>query len=349
MILTLERQFLDDVSLDVPWALVEAFATHAALAAGGRERRRRHLVGGLKRLGVPVTVHEPEIYLSIPLHAAVAVGGQYLPRQAALDVRSACRDGRRRRAGLSGDQPEDAALLHPRSMPRSSATAAPSVPSAGRRASIVRHATASPIPAPARCSRNGAAIGVIAVNPGIDIHWGTCTTIWGSPDLDDLPRKPKIAVVAVNNPDGKTLIDAAPRRRRSATHRAPRCRKAGSRRSSRWWTSPAPRSRTASSSCTAISIPGTSASATTPPATRRCWRSRACCGSTATSSSARVRIAWWPGHSTGRYAGSTWFADAFAIDLDENCVAQINCDSPGCRWATSYHQTTTHDRDRGRM
>ena len=49
-----------------------------------------------------------------------------------------------------------------------------------------------------------------------------------------------------------------------------------------------------------------------------------------------VRIAWWPGHSTGRYAGSTWFADAFAIDLDENCVAQVNCDSPGCRWATLF-------------
>jgi Zn-dependent M28 family amino/carboxypeptidase len=53
-----------------------------------------------------------------------------------------------------------------------------------------------------------------------------------------------------------------------------------------------------------------------------------------------VRIAWWPGHSTGRYAGSTWYSDAFALDLAANCVAQINCDSPGCRWATSYHQTT---------
>jgi hypothetical protein len=49
-----------------------------------------------------------------------------------------------------------------------------------------------------------------------------------------------------------------------------------------------------------------------------------------------VRIAWWPGHSTGRYAGSTWFADAFALDLDRNCLAQINCDSPGCRWATEF-------------
>ena len=26
----------------------------------------------------------------------------------------------------------------------------------------------------------------------------------------------------------------------------------------------------------------------------------------------------------------------FAIDLDENCVAQVNCDSPGCRWATMF-------------
>ncbi len=42
-------------------------------------------------------------------------------------------------------------------------------------------------------------IGLIAVNPGIDIHWGTCTTVWGSPDLQDMGRKPKIPVVAVAN------------------------------------------------------------------------------------------------------------------------------------------------------
>ena len=46
------------------------------------------------------------------------------------------------------------------------------------------------------------AVGVIGINPGVDIHWGICTTIWGAPDLDDLPRKPKIPAVAVNNPDG---------------------------------------------------------------------------------------------------------------------------------------------------
>ena len=49
-----------------------------------------------------------------------------------------------------------------------------------------------------------------------------------------------------------------------------------------------------------------------------------------------VKIAWWPGHSTGRYGGSTWYADQFALDLAENCIAQINIDSPGCRWADEY-------------
>jgi len=50
-----------------------------------------------------------------------------------------------------------------------------------------------------------------------------------------------------------------------------------------------------------------------------------------------LRIAWWSGHSHGRYAGSTWFADTFAIDLARHCVAQVNCDSPGCRWADTFN------------
>jgi N-acetylated-alpha-linked acidic dipeptidase len=51
-----------------------------------------------------------------------------------------------------------------------------------------------------------------------------------------------------------------------------------------------------------------------------------------------VRIAWWPGHSTGRYAGSTWYADTFAHELDEHCIAQLDIDSPGCEGATAYEE-----------
>ena len=54
-----------------------------------------------------------------------------------------------------------------------------------------------------------------------------------------------------------------------------------------------------------------------------------------------AQAAWWSGHSHGRYAGSTWFADAFAIELAKGCVAQVNCDSPGCRWADTFNELTT--------
>ena len=53
------------------------------------------------------------------------------------------------------------------------------------------------------------AVGVIAVNPGVDRHWGICSSVWGTPDLDGLPRKPVIPVAVVNNPDGQELIELA--------------------------------------------------------------------------------------------------------------------------------------------
>lgn len=51
-----------------------------------------------------------------------------------------------------------------------------------------------------------------------------------------------------------------------------------------------------------------------------------------------VKIAWWPGHSYGRYSGSTYFADINWIDLSKNCLAYNNIDSPGCRGAIDYTQ-----------
>ena len=49
-----------------------------------------------------------------------------------------------------------------------------------------------------------------------------------------------------------------------------------------------------------------------------------------------VRIAWWVGHSTGRYSGSTWYADHHWAELNDHCVAYINIDSPGSLGATDY-------------
>ena len=54
-----------------------------------------------------------------------------------------------------------------------------------------------------------------------------------------------------------------------------------------------------------------------------------------------VKIAWWPAHSNGRYAGSTWYCDEQFEDLDARCVALVNMDSPGCMGAQEIGFSTS--------
>ena len=49
-----------------------------------------------------------------------------------------------------------------------------------------------------------------------------------------------------------------------------------------------------------------------------------------------VRFAWWPGHSTGRYSGSTWYADTYFMELRARALGYLNIDSPGSRGATEW-------------
>jgi len=56
---------------------------------------------------------------------------------------------------------------------------------------------------------------------------------------------------------------------------------------------------------------------------------------------AGVRFCWWPGHSTGRYSGSTWYADVFFRELRDHALGYLNIDSPGVRdseiWDCRYN------------
>jgi Iap family predicted aminopeptidase len=49
-----------------------------------------------------------------------------------------------------------------------------------------------------------------------------------------------------------------------------------------------------------------------------------------------VRIAFWPGHTHGRYSGSTWYFDHFWEELHDHCLLHVNVDSTGARGATLY-------------
>lgn len=54
-----------------------------------------------------------------------------------------------------------------------------------------------------------------------------------------------------------------------------------------------------------------------------------------------LRVAFWSGHSHGRYPGSTWYADTFWEDLHKSCVAHLNIDLIGAKGATDLTETMT--------
>jgi hypothetical protein len=182
------------------------------------------------------------------------------------------------------------------------------------------------------------ALAGIFVNPGEAIHESIVTTIWGTPDLDSQDRQPTIPVIGVNQPDGRELIELAKQGTRVAV----------STRVDTGWR-PIP--------ILVAEIPGrlvpdefvllhghldswhvgigdnATGDATMLELARVFWQHR-------DRLARSLRIAWWSGHSHGRYAGSTWYADAFGLELARGCVAQVNCDSPGCRWADTFNELT---------
>ncbi|MBM3526112.1 MAG: M28 family peptidase, partial [Alphaproteobacteria bacterium] len=320
------RTVLDDVTIEAPWELTEVFAKFPRWKPEDVNASCDMMVARLKKHGVPVTVYEPDLYLSIPYEASVkAMGKTFRAKPPAYSKTT---------AGLEGEL-----VYVPAAYSKSVSTLFqknqdPNASSPDRLRGKIVISEGFAFPQKMREFEEAGAIGVIAVNPGVDIHWGICTSIWGTPDLDDLPRKPGIPVAAVNNSDGKALIELAGRGGRATIV---------TKLDEGWFKQKLP----------VVEIKGkeqpgkfvllhghydswdvgvgdnATGNATMLEVARVLWRHR-------DKLKRSVRIAWWPGHSTGRYAGSTWFADHFAIDLDENCVAQLNCDSPGCRWATEF-------------
>lgn len=322
---------IEQVNLNAPWSLVEAFSTMPRWKPADVEVAAHDIARRLSDLGVPVTLHEANLYLSIPYTASVSANGTTFnakPPAYATD----CREGL------------TAPLVHvPATFSSSINTMFEKNQDA--EASSVENIQGKIVisegfsfPGKIFEFEEKGALGVIAINPGADSHWGICTSIWGTPDLDDLPRKPTIPVAAVNNPDGQKLLEIA-RAGGEVTIRT--------EMEEGWYKSLVP----------VVEVPGTqepdkfvllhghydswdvgvgdnaTGDAAMLEVARVLWANRSELKRT-------VRIAWWPGHSTGRYAGSSWYADTFALDLDDNCVAQVNCDSPGCRWATEFRDVS---------
>jgi hypothetical protein len=58
-----------------------------------------------------------------------------------------------------------------------------------------------------------------------------------------------------------------------------------------------------------------------------------------------LKVAWWPAHSNGRYAGSAWFVDHQWLDLRQNALAYMNIDGVGQMGATVFGTSNTAEMD----
>ncbi|MBT0957455.1 M28 family peptidase [Alphaproteobacteria bacterium KMM 3653] len=310
-----------EINLTAPWALVEKFAGQHREKPEDANRGAEMIAEALEAVGVPVTMHRPDLFLSLPGPASVEVEGMTF---------------RAKPPAFCASVPEgiEAELIF---VPEASGGTPLDRNPTGTSADVIgKIAVIEGFALPnfvAGLEAAGAA-GVIAVNPGDMIHWGTVSTIWGTPEPDDLARLPRIPSAAINQPDGLKLIEIAKRGGRARLR---------TELETGWFPQNMP----------VVDIPGGDDSeefvllhghydswlegvgdngtgnACMLEIARVLWANR-------DKLKRSVRLAWWAGHSTGRYGGSAWFADTFALDLAENCVAQMNCDSPGCRWATDY-------------
>ncbi|WP_223588931.1 M28 family peptidase [Neobacillus bataviensis] len=172
------------------------------------------------------------------------------------------------------------------------------------------------------------AIGLIHIWPSKEeaIHEETVGTVWGTPTIENIDQLTKIPVVGINYYDGMKLLELT--RKDSVMVVLKTEVKNGIKRVS----------------LPVADIPGEMDEYILISGHYDSWHKGATDNATANalmlelarifSNKPRkrgIKIAWWPGHSNGRYAGSAWYCDQFWQEINERCVAHINIDFPGTK------------------
>jgi N-acetylated-alpha-linked acidic dipeptidase len=325
-----ESAVRDDVSSSVSNEVVHRFSTLVRESGSPEEfEAAGFLATYLQKWGISYHIHSPELYISRPRMAEVKLTK---PFEKALRAKNPAM------TALTGEAGITAELIYvetgyakgigdifssnfPSNMPQV-------------KGKIVM-TEGLPMPGKIGELTELGALAVVFISPGYNIHEGIATTIWGSPDLDNDGQQPAIPILSVNKADGMELKDL--------TKQGPVEVNVVTRAETGWYKCPV----------LVAEIPGTEEPDKFVLLHGHLDSWHVGIGDNATGDAAllelarvfhknrhllkrSLRIAWWPGHSYGRYAGSVWYADNFGCDLENNCVAQANCDSPGCRWATSY-------------
>jgi hypothetical protein len=180
------------------------------------------------------------------------------------------------------------------------------------------------------------AIGHIHIWPSDEpvTHEMIGTSVWGTPTPDSARRLPQVPVLGVNNANGTRLAELC---RKGAV----RVRMESNVRTE-WFRVPLPTGYIPGTEGEDFLLVGAHIDSWYEGITDNATGDVALLEMARTLSPVRdrlrrgVRFCWWPGHSTGRYAGSTWFADNWFRVLQDRALGYLNIDSPGVRDTTIF-------------
>lgn len=315
----IEQQGRDDISAENLGRHVEAFCSIGEKLAGTEEEAKAcdYIVNELRAMGLSPKVDEFESYVGHPISARIQV---YFPEKFSAEGVGISFGTSTPESGLSGDLvycglggPKDYLNVDVK----------------GKIAVIGK----LPNPETAGEAAAHGAIALVAMSEGPMKHKMIASPVWGNPGIEEFHKIPRIPVVSISGIDGETVRKLC---------------KSGQAKGTVWvecwegW-------RTLR--LPSVEIKGRRKEFLLVGAHYCSWFDGGTDNASGNSSLLElarqfakyqstleygIRFAWWPGHSNGRYSGSTYYVDSHWQELYDNCLGYFNIDSPGVRGATIY-------------
>jgi hypothetical protein len=315
----IEKKARDQVSGDSLKAHIDYLCAIGEKLAGTKEEAKacQYFVDRLAEAGVNTTVHEFDSFISHPVSAGFTT---YFPKKIDVEGVGVSFGVSTPDDGLSGEVVyvgSGTAAEYEGKDVKGKIVLMDKLPSPERAVTAVIHGAAA----------------MVAMSEGHMRHKMIVTPVWGTPTLEEKETIPRIPVVSISGDDGAPLRDMAKSGNLKGTVRT--VNREG------WMKVKLPVTEIKGERPEFLLVGGHYCSwfdgGTDNVTGNSCLIEMAkILKSYEGSLKYGVRIAWWPGHSNGRYSGSTWYADTFWQDLYDNGIVYFNVDSPGVKGAAVY-------------
>jgi hypothetical protein len=308
---TAEDEIIDGIDPAEMEGHVDSLCGLERLSGGEDERKAAEYVcETLESYGVDVTLEEFEGYVSVPEHSEVEIRH---PTQRTMESITVAFSASTPASGVHGELISvDADALIDETNERELAGKLLLVDSL-------------PNPSLALAADEQGAAGLICLSPNEHHYEGSVSSVWGTPTPETFEDLPNLPVAELAGPDGewlRTRLDGGSVEATLRTDVSTEIR-----------TLPCPVGRIDGTESDRYFVVGNHIDS---------WHEGVTDNATAVATTLEIArlfadrkpkrglvFGFWPAHSTGRYAGSAWYADTNWLDLRKNGVAYLHIDLPG--------------------